>query len=474
MLRKIFGNSIIYSIGPQIPRLAGIFVLPLITPFLTSTDYGIYGLITAYTAAFGALADLGMSVVMVNSFFKYPVRWPFIWKQIHGYLIIWSILFGLLLGILLYFIIPHEADKNRWLILLSTIIPIVFFNTTITFGTRYYQFSASPLFVSITTAVVGSISIIVNYLAIAVYKLGYMGWFVSSLFTSFLLFLAYVYPVFIKYRLGPIFAFRRRFLTKNLKVALPLIPHEYSAYLINTSDRIVFGIVGVKLSAQGKYNLAYTFGNYFEFFGTAVGMAIAPFYTKLNAKQTGKSELDSRNLTFFFQTLFLFIGFITGLWCKEILKILIRNADLQKAYPIAIIIIMGYMYRPMYWSCNTRLSFYEKTGQLWKISFIAGVINVALNLIFVPLYGVYAAAVTTFLALLYLGFSGFFLKAYRESKPPNHYPVFWLFLIISVSAIVFLIKDISVAYKVVLSVITTFILLLACLRFRKQLMTIGL
>jgi len=473
MLRRIFGNSIIYSIGPQIPKLAGIVVLPLITPYLTAVDYGIYGLITAYTGALGALADLGMAIVMVNSYYKYPVRWPLIWKQIHGYLAVWSILFAFLLGVLLYFVIPPEADKNKGLIILTTIVPLAFFNTTVIFGARYYQYSAKPLFVSVTNAVIGSLSILINYFTIAILKLGYVGWFISSFISNLLLFLAYIYPVFFKYRLGPIFAFRKRFLFRHLRVALPLIPHDYSAYLINTSDRIVFGITGVRLSAQGKYNLAYTFGNYFEFFGTAVGLAIGPFYTKLHAAGNEKSDRDTRNLTFFFQVLFLFIGFIIGLWCKEILQVLIRNADLQKAYPLAIIIVMGYVYRPMYWACNARLSFNERTGQLWKISFMAGVINVALNLVFVPLYGVYAAAVTTFLALLYLGFSGFFLRAFRESKPPKYYPVFWLILIIAVSVIVFLMKDWPVSYKTLVTAVMSLAVLSTCFKFREQIKMLG-
>lgn len=473
MLRKIFQNSIIYTIGPQIPRLAGILVLPLITPYLTSIDYGIYGLITAYLGTLGALADLGMAVVMVNSFYKYPAKWPVIWKQIHGYLAIWSLVFGAILAVLLYFIIPHEAAKNKGLIILLNIIPVAFFNTTVIFGSRYYQFSGKPLFISVSTAIIGSASIIANYVTIAVFKLGYMGWFISSFLSSFLLFLAFIYPVFIKYKLSPIFAFRKRFLIRHLKVALPLIPHDYSAYLINSSDRIVFSITGVKLSNQGKYNLAYTFGNYFEFFGTALGMAISPFYTKINSRGGAKSDMDLRNMTFFFQVLFLVIGSLVGLWCKEILKVLIKNTSLQDAYSLAIIIVMGYMYRPMYWACYARLSFNEKTGQLWKISFTAGVINVILNLIFVPLYGIYAAAVTTFLALLYLGFSGFFLQAYKETRPPDYYPVFWLILIIVVSAAVFLMKDWSVSYKILVTLIIMIAVSSAGLKFRKQIKMLG-
>ncbi len=94
-------------------------------------------------------------------------------------------------------------------------------------------------------------------------------------------------------------------------------------------------------------------------------------------------------------------------------------------------------------------------------------------LIFVPLYGVYAAAVTTFLALLYLGFSGFFLKAYKESKPPDYYPISWLILIIVVSAAVFLMKDLPVNYKMLVTMIMVVAIFFAGFKFKKQIRNLG-
>ena len=44
MLRKIFGHSVLYTIANHLPLIANIIILPIITPFLTKFDYGIYGL----------------------------------------------------------------------------------------------------------------------------------------------------------------------------------------------------------------------------------------------------------------------------------------------------------------------------------------------------------------------------------------------------------------------------------------------
>ena len=70
MLRKIFGHSFLYTIANHLPLIANIVILPIITPFLTKFDYGIYGLTYAYLGGFSAFSLLGIHVLLQNSFFK--------------------------------------------------------------------------------------------------------------------------------------------------------------------------------------------------------------------------------------------------------------------------------------------------------------------------------------------------------------------------------------------------------------------
>ena len=74
MLKKLFGNSLIYAIGPQLPKIVSIFLLPLYTQKLTELDYGFLGLYTMYLGLIGGVRDLGFSQPMVNVFFKYPKK----------------------------------------------------------------------------------------------------------------------------------------------------------------------------------------------------------------------------------------------------------------------------------------------------------------------------------------------------------------------------------------------------------------
>jgi O-antigen/teichoic acid export membrane protein len=120
-------------------------------------------------------------------------------------------------------------------------------------------------------------------------------------------------------------------------VALPTIPHDYSSYLLNVSDRLVMNIFKIPITQIGAYNFGYTFGNYAEVGGEAMGMALSPIHLKLLAD---KKEHDARKLIFVLQFLFIIGLFTVGMWAKELLHLLISNKELANAYLITALIVL--------------------------------------------------------------------------------------------------------------------------------------
>jgi len=452
MLKKLFSHTILYALGPQIPKLANIVLLPIITQHLTALDYGVYGTIMAYNGLLLGVKSLGFDVLLVNAFFKKNNRWKLYWKRYSGILYIWQQLFTLLYIFILYLIIPKEVGGNKILLIALIVVPNYLFSIVNALGGRYFQIAQKPQRIFITTALSGTLTIFVNYYCIVILKLGYLGWYYSAAIGAFVMFCSYAWPIWGQLKLLPHFKIKKTFLKEALRVALPTVPHNYSAYLLNSSDRLIMDQLNVSINNIGKYNMAYVIGNYFEIFGTAVGMAVGPYYTKLFSKETIKTEYQVRTLTYFLQTGFLVLCFTAALWAKEIFQFLIRNQELSSVYYIGVIIIMGYSYRPMYWASLMKLMYLEKTNQLWKVSFIGGAINIVLNLIFIPIYGFEAAALTTLISLLYIGFAGFFLKDFKENNQVNYYPILWLFAILLSTVVVFLLKDIDIIYKLYISI----------------------
>jgi O-antigen/teichoic acid export membrane protein len=384
MLKKLLSHSLIYGLSPQIGTVAGVFALPLITQYLTAFDYGVWGIITAYSGGLQALATLGLSVVLHNTFFKMPKQYKWMWRQIYGFLILWSIPYALLLCALLYWVVPSDVGGNKFLLIGLVILPIVLFGPTSILGTFYYQLNQKPLPIAVRNIVFGLLTVVLQIYTISHLRLGYMGWAWSGFVVNVLLNFSYWYIVNFKLGYTPIFNFKWKSIRQALKISLPTIPHYYAYYILESSDKVMMERLKVPIAQLGEYNLASRFGNYFSAFVNAANKAIGPMMLKTYQE---KNDEATKNIVFMFQIILLYLSFSYSIWSKEVFSILIKNDALKTIYPLSIIMVMAYNYRPMYIGVSNKLFYVEKTNLLWQISFVAGVLNVLLNLICIPYFG---------------------------------------------------------------------------------------
>lgn len=452
MIKKIFSHTAIYGLAPYVPQLANIFILPIITKDLTDLDFGVLGVVVAYTNLITVFSTLGLKVVLTNLFFKHHDRFKIFWRQIYGFLNVWVIVYGTLLSSLIYFIVPEEAAENRWSIVFLNTLPIFLFGPTQSLAVTLFQIREQPLPIGVRTAIFGLITVFLNLYTISHLKMGYMGWFWSTFISLMLSQASYWYPLTQNFKIKPIYKFKWRFIKSALKISLPTVPHYYSGYLLNNSDRMVMDFMGVTTGNIGKYNIAYKFGSYVQKIGLAFNKSMSPLLMKQYKK--GEEEL-ARKIVFLIQLLLLVGTFILSIWLKEIFEILINNETLAQMYPLGIIIIMGYNYRPMYNGYASKFFFYEKTDTLWRMTFVAGISNVIFNIIFIPIWGYQTAAYTTFLSLMYMGYSGYFSKIFKEINDLRYYPIYWLLGTIVLTVLAFLMKDLTAGNKILVAVVTT-------------------
>lgn len=447
MLKKLFSHTFIYGFANQIPKIAGLFSLPFITKYLTEQDYGIFGVITSYIAAIEVFATLGLRLILVNSFFKNPNSFSKIWSEIYGFLMLWNILFIIVEVLFLWILIPKEVI-NIPLVIFLNVGSSLFFGPTFGIGSTFYQIKQKPKSIAIRTICFGTLTVFLNILFINHLRLGYLGWFYSIFIVSVLNNASYFYPLFYIYKIKPIFKFSIKRIKSYLKITLPTIPHYYSTFLLNTSDKIVMKQLHVPINDIGKYNAAYTVGNFFNSIGMVSGFAITPLMNECYKKN---DEAGARKLVFVLQIVFFMASFFVCIWLKEIFELLIKNKTLALTYPLGIIIVMSYNYRAMYYGAINKLFYLEKTNILWKITFFAGISNVVLNFILIPIFGYKIAAITTFISFMFMGYSGYFLKDFKQSKSINYYPLAWMLATIILTIIAYFLRNLTVFNKIIIS-----------------------
>jgi len=457
MIKRILSHSAIYGLAPFIPQIAGVFVLPIITKYLTDVDFGIAGTIAAYTGAISVFSTLGMNIVLTTTFYKSKCQYKWLWRQIYGFLQYWMILFAILQGVLLYFIIPQEAQENRWNIIILANFSTVFFGATSLMGTLHYRLLLKPTPIAVRSVIAGLITVLSNLIFVAHFKMGYMGWYVSSFIAGCFMNLSYWWVVNKTWKLSPIYNFKWKTIKKYLGISLPTVPHYYSSYLLNSSNRFVMDRFGVPMGSIGNYNLAAQFGGYFEMFVGAITAAINP----MTMEQIRDNKEDiAQKMIFFMSIIIISATFLFSLWSKEIFIFLIRNEELQRMYPLAIILVMAYNYRPMYAASGNMFIYHEKTKGLLKISFAAGIMAFISYIIIIPIWGIYGAAIINYVFLQYMGYSGFFMKEYKE-KTKVSYPylkVLGITLILTIA--VFFCVEFSWLVKIIISLIFMSVLFL--------------
>lgn len=356
MLKKLFTNTLLFGIAPYVPKIVSVFLLPVMTKYLTATDYGIAGVIDAYTQGLTALSTLGFSSVLSIIFFRSKFQYKILWREIYGFLQYWMVIFALLQGTILYFIIPEEAVENKWWIILLTNFSNVFFGATSIIGNSYYVLNMKALPIVMRTMIAGIATVLASYLLVVHFRLGYLGWYVGSFVGSFIVNASYWYTVNIQLKLTPILNFKKRTILKYLKVSLPTVPHYYTAFLMNGSSKMVMNVYSCPINILGQANIVLQIGGVLESWVSAINQAINPMTMK---EIRERNELKASTLIYVYLGLTYLCTFLVAVWSREIFSLLISNTELAATYPYAILFVMALNYRPMYVAASNIFFYYE-------------------------------------------------------------------------------------------------------------------
>lgn len=448
MLKELFKGSAIYGVAPFVPKILTVFLLPILTRYLTSTDYGIIGTITSITFAIQALQDLGLRTLLPNYFYKCRSQYKVMWREVYGFLSLWMILFAVIQAVLLYFFIPAEAETNKWIIIILGNFSTVFFGPTSMIGQMYYQLNLKPTPVAWRIVLAGVTTILVNFVCVVVYKWGYMGAYVGGFAGTFLANLSYWPVVNRSLGLSPIYNFNWQFMRRLLKISLPTVPHYYSGYLMNSSNVVAMNYYGKPQSEIGHLTMAQSISGMFETLLNAINQVFGPM-TYQFIRDNNKSEM--KRLLYTYIMMAYTVTFFYSLWSREVYDILISNDEIAATYKYSIILVMALNYRPLYVYCIDYFFYHEHTVQMLGITFMAGIVSFIFYFTMIPYIGIWAALFGFYLGCLYLGYSGFFYKFYHKMTIYEVQWSFYLILQILLTIVVFYCVDLSVIYKFLIS-----------------------
>lgn len=460
--KKFIADSLIYIFLPKVSVLASIIILPLISPFLTLEDYGLYGLILAYVSIFQIALILGQNVILQNSYFDYKNKFFLVWQRCFGIMTIGAILSSVIFFLILYFTLQSEL-KDSWLLVGFLITVFLVLSPLDTIAVSYFVLKGKSLPFAYGSALSGLIGVVVTFVCIRYFGLGYLGWIISLPVTALIKCLYYVRTLFFREKIFPVFNIKKRFWKKAIRIGLPLTPHQLSLYILGSSDRLLLQYFKIPVSQLGFYSQGYNFGSQSSILIGGIFQALSK---NLQEGFRGREEYHRifiRKLMIIIPLSISLVLFAGSLWTREIFFFLFRNPELRMSYPVTIVVISSYMYWSVYTFFTYPLSIKGKTFSISKISLTASAVNIAGNLIAIPLFGIWGALGTTYLSYMIFGIAGIFNKENREflNRYINVTKLCFYFMMINLALFVaaFLTKDLNITTKLfvtlgVLSILT--------------------
>lgn len=209
----------------------------------------------------------------------------------------------------------------------------------------------------------------------------------------------------------PVF-FNIQYFKYGLMIGFPIVFHSLSQQLLGQSDRVMMQFFNIGADEIGIYSLFYTLSSVLSTILSALNNSWCPFYyDDINEKKWNIVNKKCQNYIELFTV--LSIGFL--LLAREVSYLM---ADSSYWIGIKVIPILTFaVYFTFMYQFPVNFEFFHKKTKIIAIGTVgAGVLNIILNFIMIPLWGMYGAAVATAISYLALFFVHYYIVTHMKNN----------------------------------------------------------
>lgn len=422
--RKFTKDMGIISLTQLVMALQGLIILPIITKFLGAANYGIWAQLGATISLMTLIAGLGLPYTLVRFLAAEKDR-----KEIQeGVYSVLTLISALCLVIALILILFSGPIANFFqcqpflikilgFIILLECLSMVLLNIFRAFQEiRKYSFFAT-LEVLITVGLIAA-AVFLGY--------GLLGAVISLLIAKIFIFLI-IFPFILK-KIGiKIPAFSK--IKEYLHFGLPTVASNISYWVIQSSDRYLIGFyLGVLY--VGYYAPAYAIGITINFFVAPFAFLLPAVLSKFfdeNKTQEVKTYLKY-SIKYF---LMIAIPFVFGLslLSKQLLIIFSTPEIASNSYFVVPFVGLSILLYGIYNIFTQIIVLFKKTKIIGAIWVAGALLNLGLNFIFIPRFGILGAAITTLIAYTLV-----FILTWYYSFKDFQFEIDWQFILKSILA----------------------------------------
>lgn len=384
--KKYIFSSAVYSFVDVLSRVISFLVALLVLKFISTADYALIGLALSFQSAL--LSVISFRGVIFRFFHKLEIEDR---KEMLGTFWIFLVVINILMVIVAYVIIGVTGGSLLKNIDIKPLLPFIllisasqsmiqfFVIDMLQVQQKFKQGGLYALFLAFATAS----AVLVFVIYIRSDALGYLqGLAIANALVAFVGFFI-VFP-------NIVFKFTYKWLKPILLFGLPLVPHFFAHWILSLSDRIILERY-VSLDELGYYTFGYQVALALQLVFTSMNKNLIPFFVTSRSKD---SDSNTKKLVVFYVAGVSFVAMLA----QPVLGVLIEFAfnKYSLALPIIRWIIVASWIVALYYIPMNVVAYVEsKTWKATLCTFFAASLNIIINLIFVPVYGLKSAYIST-------------------------------------------------------------------------------
>lgn len=394
--RNIGINSLVYTITNFLQKGISFLLLPVYTRYLTPEDYGIISVVFAINGFLTIFFTLALEGAISRFYFEYkdePEKLREFWGTLFVFIFLLSSGLGCLMlgfGEKLFKPVLNEIPFWPYAALgVATIIFLPFFNiflAVLQIQQRVRQFS------------VVSLSQFGVNLILTIGLVVFAGWdaegpLAAGLVTAVLFFCV----TLVCLRDQFVICLKKHYLKEALAYSLPLIPHSLGGQLSSIIDRVFLNNL-IGMAAAGLYNIGFMFGSILSYLAMNIQRAYFPVAMNAYKENSEEQFAQLKELGFFLMVVYSIFGTALSLFSKELIWF-IATPEFLQGYTVVPFFAFTYVSFGVYYVLVTILFFNKSSTKFVSVAtFMAALINIALNWTLIPHMGMVGAGLATLIS----------------------------------------------------------------------------
>lgn len=452
--------SVVFVVASLFSQGMAFITMPIFTRLLTTSEMGYVTTYNAWQVMLGAVVGLSLSSASFNiAMMKFENQRDQYGSSILALSLIPSLSF-LLIAVLFRETLANIMGLSESLVILMAVVFI--FSPAFNFWLMRQRYEYKYRSVALVTicnslfSTVFSIVFVVAFLEIGLTDLPFARLLpVGAIMAIF----GFVFSVriFSCGRTG----YDKTFWKFALITSLPLIIQALSKHILDVSDRVMIGwLVGE--SYVGIYGVLYSISSISLIVWTAINSSMVPYiFEKLKTNDPGPIKSVSSKIVMAFAIACLILTILA----PEIVHVLATD-EYESAIYLMPPIAAGIFFTCLHNLYSNLILYKEKTILVMVATAIAAVVNILLNLLFIPKFGFISAAYATLISFAVLAFLQYcFARKTGQQDIMDDKRIFFISVIFIVACL-----SINLIYPyLVIRVFVIAVALLVCLLFRKKL-----